>query len=299
MAYSRATAEIAGPQNRRRATNQPRRPPEIAGATTPAINAVNSITFPLKVGTVDGTTGQSGLIYLPQMREGMHLLTFRVLIVWLNTQALGSLYPPADIAHTEEVRQDLLLSFRTLTTMVNTLRQAGFGASQHPKTRLPPSNLNNGSPRILRALATLLVRNNEIIAVTTLNNSGPDVQLVAIDTNTGATGGYGDPKWQGESGGGDDDDDDGNDGGDSDGENHREDGGARTGPSPRLSYFAVANPRRCTADSTVEIITVQGSMEGPTDNLMAYLWKNRPSLPAGTKPQANKKGGRYFHPNSE
>jgi hypothetical protein len=70
---------------------------------------------------------------------------------------------------------DLLLAFRTITTMLNLLQHA-------PLTTKDMQNIDSPAQRegqILSALANLLVRQDEVTAVVSQPNQGSDVKIIA------------------------------------------------------------------------------------------------------------------------
>lgn len=203
---------------------------------------------------------------------------------------LDSSHPNAN----EDVdKQHLLLSFRTLTMMVSIFERAGFGPRQNNNGKSTQSDSGGRQVRVLWVLATLLVCNNEIIAVTTVDTSRENVRLVAVDAqrtreNTGRT----ETRQRGNDSGPTPIDQEDSDSDDS-----------VTGTKPRsaLAYFAVANPRRFapTGDNDGVKIPAKGIPDVSPSTLMSYLWTNRPSLPEGMVPRANKKGSIYFDWKSE
>lgn len=190
--------------------------------------------------------------------------------------------------------------------MVDTFARAGYSSNQERQGK--PVQDENGSDvqhlRVLQALATLLVRNNEIIAVTVVNRNKVNMQLLVLGEE-GLQEGLGRtepaqlesslasttipivPERPKENGGGS--------------------YGAQSKLLLSVSWFAVANPCRLAAatgslpasthkNNSVGT-TVQDTLLRPSKNLLAYIWNNRPLLPLGQAPGST--SSIYFNWHSE
>lgn len=192
--------------------------------------------------------------------------------------------------------------------MIDTFARAGYSSNQERQGK-PVQDENQSDvqhSRVLRALATLLVRNNEIVAVTVVDRDKVKMQLLALGEEGPQEGlGRTDPAQPGstsasttipivperlkENGGGSDD--------------------TQSKLPLSVSWFAVANPRRLVAatgslpasahKNNAVGTTVQDTLLCPSEHLLAYIWNHRPSLPPGKAPGSTKESSIYFDRNSE
>lgn len=176
--------------------------------------------------------------------------------------------------------------------MVDTFARAGYSSKQERKERPPQDEKASDiqHSRVLRALATLLVRNTEIVAVTVVDWNGAGMQLLALGEKGSQAGSTPasmpiDPERLGEDGDGS--------------------GDAESKLPLSVSWFAVANPRRpapategLTANAH-EGNTVKDTLLHPSENLLPYIWNSRPSLPPGKVPGSGERNSIYFDRFSE
>lgn len=141
--------------------------------------------------------------------------------------------------------------------MLNLFQCSGFQIPCAPTTS---PNLEDrpryDHSRILKALATILVRNHEVVAITALL-APEQVEVFAIG-NPGNVAAH------------------------------------DTQSTVPLTYFGVANPRKDCPSATpssdvgdAKGISVFSSKSGPSppQDLWDYLWKSRPTVPSSVKPQ--------------